>query len=79
MMSLELPPGVLVKVLLFAPIVSALAQFGDLFESVLKRSRSRKDSGAFLPGHGGILDRVDGLALSSPIFFFYVTLILERA
>ena len=68
----------LIKLLTIAPVLSILAQLGDLFESVLKRSQGQKDSGAFLPGHGGILDRVDGLAFSTPIFYFYVTRILER-
>jgi len=66
------------KVLVFAPFGSVLAQMGDLFESVLKRSQSQKDSGSFLPGHGGILDRVDGLALISPVFYLYLTYALEK-
>lgn len=53
-------------------MTSLLGQLGDLLESLLKRSRSQKDSGAFLPGHGGLLDRLDGLVFSSP--FFYYTL-----
>jgi phosphatidate cytidylyltransferase len=60
---------------LAAPVLGALGQFGDLFESLLKRSRHQKDSGAFLPGHGGMLDRVDGLALSAPLFYFYLVLV----
>ncbi len=48
---------------------SLLAQAGDLFESLLKRSRAKKDSGTFLPGHGGVLDRLDGLVFASPFFF----------
>lgn len=67
-----------IKLLLVAPFLSVLAQIGDLFESVLKRSQGQKDSGTFLPGHGGILDRVDGLAFSAPIFYFYVTRVLEK-
>jgi phosphatidate cytidylyltransferase len=68
----------LMRLTLIAPVISILAQLGDLFESVLKRSQGQKDSGAFLPGHGGILDRVDGLAFSTPVFYFYVTRVLER-
>lgn len=68
----------LMRLILIAPVISILAQLGDLFESVLKRSQGQKDSGAFLPGHGGILDRVDGLAFSTPVFYFYVTRVLER-
>ncbi len=74
-----LEPGYAMKVLIFAPVVSVLAQFGDLFESLLKRSQGSKDSGTFLPGHGGILDRVDGLALAAPAFYFYLAYVLERA
>jgi phosphatidate cytidylyltransferase len=68
----------IMRLMTIAPVMSVLAQLGDLFESVLKRSQGQKDSGAFLPGHGGILDRVDGLAFSTPVFYFYVTRLLER-
>ena len=52
---------------LFAFLVSAFGTMGDLMESLIKRSVGVKDSGMFLPGHGGVLDRFDSIILASPV------------
>jgi phosphatidate cytidylyltransferase len=53
--------GLNYNLIIIAPIMAVLAQAGDLFESWMKRRAGVKDSGNWLPGHGGLLDRLDGL------------------
>jgi len=61
--------------MIVAAIIAVFANLGDLFESHLKRSYGVKDSGNIIPGHGGVLDRFDGLLLALPVVIFYLKFI----
>ena len=53
------------NIIVLTIIISISSQFGDLFESYVKRIFNKKDSGSIIPGHGGLLDRIDGLLIAS--------------
>lgn len=59
------------QVILLSVLVSILGQLGDLIESLLKRNLGVKDSGRLMPGHGGILDRIDSLILAGIVVYYY--------
>ena len=61
--------------LVLGPLLGAAAQAGDLAESLLKRAAGAKDSGTWIPGHGGILDRLDSFLFAGPVLVVYVALV----
>jgi phosphatidate cytidylyltransferase len=69
----EQPLGVL---LCMAFVTGAFAQVGDLVESLIKRVADVKDSGSIMPGHGGVLDRLDGLIFAAPVYYALVSFLV---
>ena len=57
-------------------LMAIAGQIGDLFESAMKRASHIKDSGRILPGHGGMLDRIDGLLLAVPVLYVYLVFVI---
>jgi phosphatidate cytidylyltransferase len=68
-------PDIQVNAILITSVCAGfVAQFGDFFESLIKRVADVKDSGSLMPGHGGILDRIDGVLFASPILMLVASL-----
>ena len=66
--------NLIINIFLFTIIISTISQLGDLFVSLLKRKAKIKDTGNLLPGHGGLLDRIDGILFTIPIGIILISL-----
>jgi len=74
--SLFIPEISLLKWFIFSEIVVVFGTYGDLTESLLKRTINIKDSGNVIPGHGGLLDRFDSMLLAAPAIYIFLSFIL---
>jgi phosphatidate cytidylyltransferase len=72
------PIGAYFDTVVLSLLIGIFVQVGDLVESALKRMAGVKDSGTMIPGHGGVLDRFDGLLFSAPVAYLYLKLVLFR-
>jgi phosphatidate cytidylyltransferase len=70
--SIYFPQLTFGDVAITAIVIGTVGQAGDLFESLLKRSFGVKDSGTIIPGHGGVLDRLDSILFAAPVTYYYV-------
>jgi len=76
--SLFIPQISLINWLIFSEIIVVFGTFGDLIESLMKRTVNIKDSGKIIPGHGGLLDRFDSMLLAAPVVFIYLSFLFQE-
>ena len=73
------PKPELWPLILLTVALNIAAQLGDLVESLIKRGAGVKDSGTILPGHGGMLDRIDALLFAAPLLWYYAAAVFPPA
>jgi phosphatidate cytidylyltransferase len=64
--------GSIFNVVLISAVIGIVAPVGDLIESAMKRAANTKDSGNYIPGRGGIMDNIDSLIFSAPIYYYLI-------
>lgn len=77
--SIYIPQISLFNWLILSEIIVIFGTFGDLIESLMKRTVNVKDSGNVIPGHGGLLDRFDSMLLAAPVIFIYLSFLFQQA
>lgn len=68
----------MVHSIILGALIGIVAQLSDLIESLIKRDAGVKDSSTLLPGHGGVLDRMDSFILAAPVFYYYLVWVMLR-
>ncbi len=76
--SILIPEISLIKWFIFSEVIVVFGTFGDLMESLIKRTMDVKDSGNVIPGHGGLLDRFDSMLLAAPVVFIYLSFLFDQ-
>jgi phosphatidate cytidylyltransferase len=64
--------------IILGAIIGVVAQLSDLVESLIKRDAGVKDSSSLMPGHGGVLDRMDSFILTAPVFYYYLVWVMLK-